>query len=308
MPINVFSSPKIKDENTSNLIQKVKYSYINSAKTKDEKIVEEKRRRHQIYTLLDYLLSNSTYFDFFTSDAFQILIFTKYLGAICLSAEKFIGSEFLLFTFLNLDLPIQKILQEYNLNEKEIGLFISNLNKLTPKPLMEKKDFYFRKIWKNYPINEIKPLKYSHEANLIFEKSAENAISRFKTPVITPEILFITLMEEKNNKSAKLIKKLLKTETNWYLLRYKLIKRIHSQESEIRNKVKKNEHYFTYLLKIHLTESEFTSLIEQNSLATGTAFFRNQIISQILSLDLLEMLYKEINQSLIKKSRRIYSS
>lgn len=308
MPINLFSSSKNKNENTSNFIQKLKYSYINANKTKDEKILEEKRRRHQIYILLDYILSNSTYFDFFTSDAFQILIFTKYLGAICLSAEKFIGSEFLLFTFLNLDLPIQKILQEYNLNQKEIGLFISSLNKLSPKSFMEKKDFYFRKIWKDYPIQNLKPLKYSHETNLIFEKSAENALSRFKTPVITPEILFITLMEEKNNKSAKLIQKLLKTQTNWYLLRYKLIKKIHSQESEIRNKVKKNEHYFAYLLKINLTESEFTSLIEQNSLATGSSFFRNQIISQILSLDLLDMLYKEINQSLIKNPKRIYSS
>jgi len=308
MPLNLFSSLKSKDENNLNFVQKLKYSYINTNKSKDEKILEEKRRRHQIYILLDYILSNSTYFDFFTSDTFQILIFTKYLGAICLSAEKFIGSEFLLFTFLNLDLPIQKILQEYNLNQKEIGLFISSVNKLSPKSFMQKKDFYFRKVWKDYPINEIKPLKYAHETNLIFEKAAENALSRFKTPVITPEILFITLMEENNNKSAKFIQKLLKNQTNWYLLRYKLIKKIHSQESEVRNKVKKNEHYFAYLLKIHLPESEFNSLIEQNSLAAGSSFFRNQIISQMLSLDLLDMLYKEINQSLMKNSKRVYSS
>jgi hypothetical protein len=274
---------------------------------KQDKINREIRKRHYTYTLLDYIFSNSTYFDFFSLDTFQVLIHTKYVGSICLSTEKVIGSEFFLFSFLTLDLPIKKFLEDHNISSKEMGLLISSVNQLNSKALIDKKDFYFRKIFKDFQLSKIKPLKYAHEVNLLLEKTAENALLRFKTPVITPEIFLITLMEEKNNKSGKLLKKLLKTESNWYLLRYKLIKRIHLQESEIKSKVKKNEHYFTYLLKICLSELEFNTLIEQNSLATGSSFFRNQVVYELLSLDFLKMLYQEIHNSLVNTAIRKYS-
>jgi hypothetical protein len=274
---------------------------------KQDKINREIRKRHYTYTLLDYILSNSTYFDFFSLDTFQVLMHTKYVGSICLSTEKVIGSEFFLFSFLTLDLPIKKFLEDHNISSKEMGLLISSVNQLNTKALIDKKDFYFRKIFKDFQLSKIQPLKYAHEVNLLLEKTAENALLRFKTPVITPEIFLITLMEEKNNKSGKLLKKLLKTESNWYLLRYKLIKRIHLQESEIKSKVKKNEHYFTYLLKICLSELEFNTLIEQNSLATGSSFFRNQVVYELLSLDFLKMLYHEIHNSLANTAIRKYS-
>ena len=274
---------------------------------KQDKINREIRKRHYTYTLLDYILSNSTYFDFFSLDTFQVLMHTKYVGSICLSTEKVIGSEFFLFSFLTLDLPIKKFLEDHNISSKEMGLLISSVNQLNSKALIDKKDFYFRKIFKDFQLSKIQPLKYAHEVNLLLEKTAENALLRFKTPVITPEIFLITLMEEQNNKSGKLLKKLLKTESNWYLLRYKLIKRIHLQESEIKSKVKKNEHYFTYLLKICLSELEFNTLIEQNSLATGSSFFRNQVVYELLSLDFLKMLYHEIHNSLANTAIRKYS-
>ena len=44
---------------------------------------------------------------------------------------------------------------------------------------------------------------YSTQVNLLFEKAAENALLRFKTPVITSEILFLTLMESTNIKVSK---------------------------------------------------------------------------------------------------------
>lgn len=272
-----------------------------------DKINCEIRKRHYTYTLLDYILSNSTYFDFFSLDTFQVLMHTKYVGSICLSTEKVIGSEFFLFSFLTLDLPIKKFLEDHNIDSKEMGRLISSANELNSKALVDKKNFYLRKIFKYFQISKIKPLKYAHEVNLLLEKTAENALLRFKTPVITPEIFLITLMEEKNSKSGKLLKKLLKTESNWYLLRYKLIKRIHLQESEIKSKVKKNEHYFTYLLKICLSELEFNTLIDQNSLATGSSFFRNQVVYDVLSLDFLKMLYQEIHNSLANTEIRKYS-
>ena len=49
---------------------------------KQDKINREIRKRHYTYTLLDYILSNSTYFDFFSLDTFQVLMHTKYVGSI----------------------------------------------------------------------------------------------------------------------------------------------------------------------------------------------------------------------------------
>ena len=65
------------------------------------------------------------------------------------------------------------------------------------------------------------------------------------------------------NKS-KIIKKILGNDTDWYLLRYQLIKHLHSQESNIRSEVSKNQQYFAYLLKIELTDLEFEKLLQKN--------------------------------------------
>ena len=151
-------------------------------------------------------------------------------------------------------------------------------------------------------------VKYSHEVNKIFEKAAENALVRFKTPVISPEILFITIIEEKNTKAAKIIKKFLKDDVDWYLLRYKLIKRIHNQESNIRSEVIKNQHYFAYLMKIQLTDFEFNKLIENEALAKGVSLFRNTLISTILKIDIFEEIKAEIRVSMKLTNKRSYST
>ena len=150
-------------------------------------------------------------------------------------------------------------------------------------------------------------VKYSHEVNKIFEKAAENALSRFKTPVISPEILFITMIEDKNSKASRIIKKFLKTDIEWYLLRYKLIKRIHNQESNIRSEVIKNQHYFAYLMKIQLTDFEFNKLIENEALAKGVSLFRNTLISKILKIDIYEEISEEIYTSMKITNKRSYS-
>jgi len=283
---------------------------IDLNQNKDQKIILEKRKRYQVYTLLDHLLTNLSYFDYFSSDAFKVLIYSKYLTEI--AEKEIIDTEMLLFPFFGSELNISSFLKNSNLNEKEVGLFISSLQKLKKKSLNDKKDFYFKKfsdfIKGVKPLATKKKIKYSHEAILFFEKVSENAIYRFKTPIISPEIFFITLMEEKQTKGGKLIKKFFKNETEWYLLRYKLIKQLHSQELNVRNEVKKNEQYFAYLLKSSLSEYEFTRLIETNSLGFAVSLFRNTIISDLLSLDLLDILYKEINQSIKVTNKRRYSS
>lgn len=290
-----------------------KYIYSDQIKTRDQKILAEKRRRHQIYLLLDYTISNISYFDFFSSDAFNLITNSRYLAQSL--NQKNLFPELLLIPFLEFDLQISNLLKEFSITEEEVGLFISSLNKFQQKSLNEQKNYFLYKMLRkflNFSFFENVffnfEVRNSYELNLLFEKSAENSLTRFKTPVITPEILFITMMEEKHTKVGKIIQKFLKTDTNWYLLRYKLIKMIHYQETDIRTNVNKNDHYFAYLLKLNISEAEFNRLIETESLHLGVSVFRNNLITKLLKVDLFENLDNEIHKSIKINNTRKYSS
>jgi ATP-dependent Clp protease ATP-binding subunit ClpA len=280
-------------------------------KTIAEKILIEKRRRHQTYMALDYFLSAVTYFDFFSSDAFKIVKNAKYLAQIC---EKSVTSELLLLPFFSYPSHVSAILKDFEITEAMIETVVASLQKTKKENFFQKQKNSIKQTLRNvkgFFVRETLALnpnvKYSHEVNKIFEKAAENALSRFKTPVISPEILFITIIEDKNSKASRIIKKFLKTDVEWYLLRYKLIKRIHNQESNIRSEVVKNQHYFAYLMKIQLTDFEFNKLIENEALATGVSLFRNTLISKILKIDIFEEISEEIYTSMKITNKRSYS-
>ena len=280
-------------------------------KTIAEKILIEKRRRHQTYMALDYFLSAVTYFDFFSSDAFKVVKNAKYLAQIC---EKSVTSELLLLPFFSYPSHVSAILKDFEITQGMIETVVTSVQKTKKQSFFQKQKNSIKQTLRNvkgFFIRETLALdssvKYSHEVNKIFEKAAENALSRFKTPVISPEILFITIIEDKNSKASKIIKKFLKTDVEWYLLRYKLIKRIHNQESNIRSEVIKNQHYFAYLMKIQLTDFEFNKLIENEALAKGVSLFRNTLISKILKIDIYEELSKEIYTSMKITNKRSYS-
>ena len=279
--------------------------------TISEKILNEKRRRHQTYMALDYFLSAVTYFDFFSSDAFKVVKNAKYLAQIC---NKNVTSELLLLPFFSYPSDVSKILGDFGITEEEIENIVASLQVKKKENFLQKQKGNLTQTLKNvkgFFIKETLALnqkvKYSHEVNKIFEKAAENALVRFKTPVISPEILFITIIEEKNTKAAKIIKKFLKDDVEWYLLRYKLIKRIHNQESNIRSEVIKNQHYFAYLMKIQLTDFEFNKLIENEALAKGVSLFRNTLVSNILKLNIFEEISTEIYTSMKITNKRSYS-
>lgn len=289
------------------------YDYTTLTKTVEQQIELEKRRRHQIYTLLDYTLSAITYFDFFSQDTFTIIKHSKYLAQA--SKRNYFTSEFLLIPFLDSKFELSTLLKEYDLNEIEIGKLITSLNNIPKRSFAEKRDYFFYQIFKkvgNFSFFDksliTKKLKNSFDVSFLFEQAAENALIRFKTPVITPEILFITMMEEENTKVSKIIKKFFPEETNWYLLRYKLIKRIHFQEVNIRAEIPKSEQYFAYLLKINLSELEFNCLIETNLLHLAVSTFRNKLITKLLHVNLFDLLEKEIDQSIQVTNTRVYST
>ena len=214
---------------------------------------------------------------------------------------EFVTNEFLLLSFVYSNTQMSKLLEEYGINRETI---LKNLNfgTKTSKPTIIEKI-------KNFLGSETKinNLKFSLEINLLIEKASENALKRFKTPVISSEILFLTLIEQKNNKIVKLLKKIVGDNLNWNLLRYKLIKRIHKEESVIRDEISKNQYYFAYLLKTQLTDLEFDRLITNELLSTGVSLFRNTLITKLLKINISNILLNDIHKSINITTKRIYS-
>jgi len=269
------------------------------------KILAEKRKRHQIYSALNHLITFNTYFDFFSPDTFKIAAYSRYLAQGFHS--KNVTSDYLLLPFLEMDSAVNLILQEYGFTKKVAATLTKGSNDKSFFSLLEKISLNFNLPFLRKKTKRNNSIKFSMEINQVFEKAAENALSRFKTPVITSEILFITLMEQKNTKVGKFIAKVVSNKMQWYLLRYKLLKRIHNTESSIRNLVPKNEHFFAYLLKTQIPEIQFDRLIENEILALGILFFRNKLLSKIRDLSLSSCLEKEIYRSIKVTGTRKYS-
>lgn len=286
---------------------------------KKEEIKFEKRKRYQAYQMLDYSLSNFTYFDFFSADAFQIAKNSKYIAQ--LYGKQNVSLEILLLPFFDSEYQVGHLLKNFGFNEIFIEKF-SNEIKIIKKEENNLLNFFsFFKIFQNKSNKIIEmifsqqekeiifnqQIGYTYQVHQLFEKSAENALNRFKTPVITPEILLITIMEEKQFRVSNLIKKNITDEINWYLLRYKLLKRLYSQESNIRSQVKKNQQFFAYLLKTQLPDANFEKLIENKVLNKAVSLFRNTLIHDLLKSNLFESFEEEIHASLYLAPKRKYS-
>jgi hypothetical protein len=288
------------------------YSYIDSTLTTEEKIEFEKRRRYQAYMKMDYLLSVVSYFDFFSLDSFKIAKKSKELSQVL--QKKIITSDFLLLPFFDCNPEIKKLLEKYEINENQVSEIISLGNKIKNETVDTKTKNWVKHFFINLDIPAISErlivptaTKYSYEINQIFEKAAENALTRFKTPVISSEILLITMLEAKKSKVGKLLKQLLKSDTNWYMFRYSLMKRLHTQELAIRTDVPKNQQYFAYLLKTQLPEIQFDILLEKDILLPGVLIFRNYLISEVLQFDFSKYIRREILASIKSSSTRRYS-
>ena len=81
---------------------------------------------------------------------------------------------------------------------------------------------------------------YNYDVKIILDRAIKNAY-RFKTPVITPEILFLTILEEKETTGGKLLKLLLDNDLNWNLL-----------PKFLKNYITKKHKFKVIYLKIHV--------------------------------------------------------
>jgi len=255
----------------------------------NQQIQEEKRRRNQIYVALDYIFSGLTYFEYFSLDAFLICKNAKYLANFY--NKKQVSSEFILLSFFASNSNISALLQDFGISKESLS------------PLFSLDEFKS----KNFFSPQQNLENFSYESNLLFEHAAENAFFRFKSPIITSEILFLTLLEKKELKIHKLFKKIVKNETLWHLLRYRLIKNIHTQESIIRNEISKNQQYFGYLLRTQLSEKEYQKLLNSQLVSSGVSLFRNSFVASLLKNNYFDLLGKEAYASIELTGIRQYS-
>ena len=280
----------LKNKNFSTLKLNATMSNLNVQK----KISAEKQRRHQVYSALDYMISRITYFDFFSKDAFEVAANAKLYAQIC--QKENVTSEFILFSFFNEENDLTELLNEFKITKTRIGRYISKNTDLISQE-NSKMDLIFSKInsfFKPKSTLKVKNLSYSNDTNKLFEKAAENALTRFKTPVINSSILFITILENEDLLASKMVRHNIKKETDIYLLRYRILKTLHSHEHIVRETIKPHQHYFAYLLKTQLTDKQFSTLIQRESLSQSVSLFRDDLVSQVLKFDIFKMIEEEI--------------
>jgi hypothetical protein len=258
----------------------------------ERQIQIEKRKRNQGYFALDYLLDRTTYFDFFSPDTFEIAKASTYFALYFKVPQ--VTPELLLYSCFYKDSSISTFLKPYSTLETKEKIEKAIVGKISEN--------------KNSLENEKRVVEFSRQVNQIFLKTAELGLNRFKNPVITSEMLLLTLMEESSYSTYKLIKKVIGNEADWYVLRYQLIKHLHSQESNIRSEISKNQQYFAYLLKTQITETEFDKLLETKSLERAILMFRNLLISESLKMNVSNIILKEIKKSIKITNTRKYSS
>lgn len=266
-----------KNEKLKNFLKKINFKYPKVNKLNpilktilnNNNIIFEKKKRYYTYNKLNYLLENYTYFDFFTNEIFNILKYTKYL--------------IYLLKKSNINLNILNIIF-FILNKKQnLTIFTNQSNKI--KNLKNSSKFI------NKILLKILTISYSKSLNNFFEIITNQSLLDYKTPVITLENILINLLNFypfiKNN------------QIYLYLIRYKLLKRLHKQENILHNYIKKNNHFFLYLIKktsIHLLKD-----ISINNLNNLITVYRNNLIFFSLKSNLNKLLQNEYYFYLLNK-------
>jgi hypothetical protein len=274
-----------------------------------EKILFEKRKRHQTYAAMGHFLSIGTYFDFFSPDTF-LLIKTAYF--IAQSTNKAVTLDLLFLSYFYENSKVATLSKELNIFsefQRSLAESFPELLVVLEKAELKKNGISLSNIIRNTsatPFPE-KAMGYSQEIWQVFEKASNNAVTRFKTPVITPEILFITLMEQTSTKISKVIKNSFDNEIEWHLFRYELMKLIHREESTLRNKVNLNERYFGYLFKTQVDISEVKAYMKTSTFNQCVSFFRNILLQKIMGTNIFDCLFEEIHASIQLTSKRNYS-
>lgn len=274
--------------------------------TENKALFAEKRKRYQKYAALNYCTELMTYFDFFSFDTFNILKNSKYLAKSLNS--KIVTNHHILLSFLENNGELRTLLEDFGIAKADLITPLETLRKNYLFSFIGQLFLKLKLFFSKDNQHNLNAVTLSEETRELLEKSVENAVFYFKTPIITSEILFLTLAEQKNTSVSEHLQKLSSKKLFWYSSRYKLLKRIHFIESYIRNNVPKNQHYFAYLLQAQIPEKHFDHLLKNDTLQLGVLFFRTKLFSKIKTFSLSSLIEKEIYNSIKFSDQRQYSS
>ncbi len=283
----------------------------------------EKRKRHQIYSTMDYMFKTNTIMDFYSKDLIKILTHAQIWSEIRKNAKGYKNHRFLVpeimpedifYAFIMTEGNIKNLLTKYNVCNRAIKRYLNTfpeyektyrasiLQELTTKVFSINCD-------SNHKLAECQgEPAFSLETLKIFEDCLIAASEKFGTPIVTPEILFITLMESKKSRVSRLIKEFIFSDSDWYMLRYKLLKNIHFEESHFLNDLENSQKHFGYFLKTQLSNLEFFRLIDLDLLGLGVEFFRTKLFRKAIKIDLLTEIKKDIFYSAIFHMRKYSDS
>lgn len=152
----------------------------------------------------------------------------------------------------------------------------------------------------------LKDIKISDDCCTFFENLMYFVKIKYKTPVITNELLALAFLDSKYGSFLKL---LLNDLNSFYEIKYFLIKNLYEQEILIKEEIPKNLQYFSYLIKSGYFEKDFQSLVKkENLLVKGnlplkTTLIRNFTLQKIFKTSIFQSLEDEIFQSIFISSK-----
>ena len=166
-------------------------------------------------------------------------------------------------------------------------------------------------------------LRLSEELEDILETTIIDAVERFKTPVVTTDLLLLIFIENlisetfprasNADSESKVLNFWLHdffqsyTDNQLTMVRYKLLKRIHEHETKVREQIHPSQHFFAYLLQTRIPERKIRELLEKNNLEPSVSFFRDELMKQALRSNLPELLLEDVLQNIEDSSERVYS-
>lgn len=281
----------------------------------EKQIYQEKQRRNHVYNALNYYLSQTTFYDFFSKDAFDIVIYAR-LIAIHLG-EKTVTSEHILAGYFFGKRPLENLFKEFEIYGENIIHESSDTYEIEGPSILRNFSFlwnrykkfvqYFRSFFlkKNKAIN-LKQVTDSYELSALFRKVMRKARKNFKTPVITSELLMIAMLDDQKCLANKFLHEIFETDVRFYLFRLKLVKRLYKEESFIKHQLAINDLHYAYLLKTQLSSEEFQGVRENPANHIIVRYFRNRLIQKTIEIPIFSILKEEIYQDRFSE-RRNYS-
>lgn len=288
-----------------------------------ESYLEEKQRRNQIHTTMDYNFFATTVGQFLSKDALKIIYSGKLIAY--LLGEKVVTTDMLLYGFFDNKntyfsaFKIGRITKEKITRKlhKKWSKPLSLSSKIKNKILYPFQFFYygidsliFKDTITNFLVkNEIISASFSEGEEIIsseqiifgsgiydiLEYAAKIAKERFKTPIISSEILFIALLESSDSNAGKFLLEIIQTKESWLLLRYKFIRIIKKIEKILDMFIPSGLLYYDFLLRLYMSHRDFHKLLMNPIFHIFFVLkYRKQLLNKFLEINFLEKMKKQI--------------